>query len=122
MIQKIFDITATLLHQIGKVFNLTYNEINIIVYYLIIPLSWAIMIDILIGIPITTALLTVGWIYIFIVKRNCFRQWCDWAFDKSVDFLNYFNKFKGNYVLNSVVICVLIPILIYALLITLLLA
>ena len=31
----------------------------------------------------------------------------------SVDFLNYFNRWGGNYILNSVVICVAIPILIY---------
>lgn len=50
-----------------------------------------------------------------ILKRNSFRQWCDNLFMLSVKFLNWFNRFGGNYVLNSVVICVFIPIAVYIL-------
>lgn len=42
-----------------------------------------------------------------------FRKWSDWAFMRSVDFLNFFNRWGGNYVLNSVIICVIVPMLIY---------
>lgn len=102
---------------IAQTFGMTYNEINIIAYYLIVPLTWTIMIDILINKPITTTLLLVAWIVIFIVHRNDFRQWCDWAFDKSVQFLLWFKCIGWDYILSSVIICVVVPIIIYATLI-----
>ena len=42
-----------------------------------------------------------------------FRDRCDWAFDKSVDFLLWFKKIGWNYVVSSVIICVVVPALIY---------
>ncbi len=93
--------------------GITYNEINILVYYLVIPLTWTIMVDLLIGMPLTTMALLCVWAGIRIGTWGRFTEWCDWAFMRSVDFLNYFNRWGGNYHLNSVVICVAIPILIY---------
>lgn len=37
---------------IGNKCGLTYNEINILVYYLLIPLSWTVMLDCWLGMPI----------------------------------------------------------------------
>ena len=84
MIKRIFVKVAMVLYNGAQRLGITYNEINILVYYLLIPLTWTIMVDLLIG-----------------------------AFMRSVDFLNYFNRWGGNYHLNSVVICVAIPIVIY---------
>ena len=102
---------------IAKKLNISYNQINIIVYYLLIPFSWTIMLDSWIELPITTAILGciwIGiWIGIFIATHNFFREWCDWVFKDSVDFPNWFNRWGGNYVLNSVIICVVIPVLVY---------
>lgn len=41
----IFAVVAGAEHIIAKLTGATYNEVNIIVYYLLIPLSWAAMID-----------------------------------------------------------------------------
>lgn len=120
MIEKIFKIVAINLLKIAERLNMTYNEVNIIVYYLLIPFSWTIMLDCWMGLPITTAMLLLIWVGIFIATRGAFQGWCDRAFYRSVDFLNYFNRWGGNYVLNSVIICVLIPLLIYVGLILLL--
>ena len=120
MIKAIFSIVAITLFGIAQATHLTYNQINVIVYYLLIPLSWAIMLDCWIGLPVTTAVLLCIWLGIFIATRKFFKEWCDWVFKDSVDFLNYFNRWGGNYVLNSVIICVIIPILIYLGLIVLL--
>ena len=120
MVKKIFKIVAINLLKIAQQLNMTYNEFNIIVYYLLIPLSWTIMLDCWMGLPITTAMLLLIWVGILIASHGAFREWCDKAFFSSVDFLNYFNRWGGNYVLNSVIICVLIPILIYVGLILLL--
>lgn len=115
----IFWITANLLNEIAKWTGMTYNEINIIVYYLIIPLTWTVMLDLIIGFPIFTALLILVWSYIFVKTgtKRVFRIWCDLAFRDSVDFLLWFKRIGWNYVVSSVIICVAVPIIIYGLLI-----
>ena len=121
MIKQTFAVVANSLLYIGKKTGLTYNEVNILVYYLLIPLSWTVMFDCWLGLPITSAALMCVWIRIFIAIRHTFREWCDQAFQDSVNFLNWFNRWGGNYVLNSVIICVLLPLFIYGILIWLLL-
>ena len=113
IISSIFRKVADTLYNASTVIGITYNEINIIVYYLLIPLTWTIMLDGWLGTPITTYALIFTWMGIKIGTWGRFKDWSDWAFMRSVDFLNYFNRWGGNYVLNSVIICVLIPILIY---------
>lgn len=115
----IFWITANLLNKIAKLTGMTYNEINIIVYYLIIPLTWTMMLDIIIGFPIFTLGLVLIWGYIFVKveTRGTFRKWCDRSFKVSVDFLLWFKKIGWNYVVSSVIICVGLPLIIYGLLI-----
>ena len=120
IISSIFRKVADVLIYGASVMGITYNEINIIVYYLLIPLTWTIMLDFYIGTPITTYTLIFIWFGIKIGTWGRFREWSDWAFMCSVDFLNYFNRWGGNYVLNSVIICVLVPTLIYVGLILLL--
>ena len=115
----VFGIVAAGLNLIAKALHMTYNEINIIVYYLIIPLSWCIMLDYIIGLPITTPIWILLWIYIFWSKRKFFRQWCDIAFQLSVDFLLKFQRIGWNYWKASVIICVVVPIIIYTVLILL---
>ena len=115
----VFWITANLLNEIAKRIGMTYNEINIIVYYLIIPLTWTVMLDIIIGFPVFTPLLILAWIYIISKTRNrrVFSLWCDLAFKDSVDFLLWFKRLGWNYIVASVIICVIVPVMIYGLLI-----
>ena len=113
MIRTIFSIVALSLNKIATLLHLTYNEINIIVYYFLIPLSWAIILDVWIGLPIITLIFLCIWVGIYIATYKFFKEWCDWVFEDSVKFLNYFNRWGGNYILNSVIICVVIPIVIY---------
>lgn len=120
LVSYIFRKVADALYNGASAIGITYNEINIIVYYLLIPLTWAIMLDFYIGTPITTYALIFIWFGIKIGTWGRFREWSDWAFMRSVDFLKYFNRWGSNYVLNSVVICVFVPILIYVGLILLL--
>ena len=114
MITLTFRLVATVLYNIATLLGMTYNEVNILAYYLLIPLTWTVMLDKYIGLPLTTGALLYIWIGIRIGTWEHFREWCDWAFMRSVDFLNYFNHWGGNYVLNSVIICVVIPVLVYA--------
>lgn len=114
-VSKLFWWVAKSLQSLARILHLSYNEINIIVYYLLIPLSWCIMLDCLIGMPITTLLLVAVWAVIFL-KVKSFSEWCDKGFKLSQRFICLF----GEYVKYSVIICVFIPVLIYAVLITLL--
>jgi hypothetical protein len=116
MIRLIFKIVANSLSFIGSKTGLTYNEINIIVYYFVIPFSWLCLLDIIFNFhyfKIAFVIFTLG----FIVGCRKFKTYSDWLFDKSVSFLNYFNKYGSNYVASSVWICVSLPLVIYAILI-----
>ena len=109
----IFAVVAGLEHVIAKLTGATYNEVNIIVYYLLIPLSWAVMVDYITMLPFLTPMYIIVWIVFLWKDPIKFRDRCDWAFDKSVDFLLWFKKIGWNYVVSSVIICVVIPVLIY---------
>lgn len=119
-VQRIFDVTARILLWVADKIGLTYNEVNILVYYLLIPLSWTVMFDCWLKRPYTTGALSFVWIGIFVATRHTFREWCDWAYQDSIDFLNWFNRWGWNYVLSSIIICVVVPLVVYVLLIWLL--
>lgn len=109
----IFAIVAGTEYFIARMTGSTYNEVNIVVYYLLIPLSWTLMLDYITRMPFLTPLLISAWI-VFVWKDEMkFRNRCDWAFMKSVDFLLWFKKIGWNYVVSSVIICVVIPVLVY---------
>ena len=109
----IFAVVAGVEHVIAKLTGSTYNEVNIIVYYLLIPLSWTVMIDYLTKLPFLSPMFVLAWIVFLLKDPMKFRDRSDWAFMKSVDFLLWFKKIGWNYVVSSVIICVVIPVLVY---------
>lgn len=109
----IFAVVAGVEHVIAKLTGMTYNEVNIIVYYLLIPLSWAFMVDYITMLPFLSLMYIIAWVIFLWKDPMKFRDRCDWAFDKSVDFLLWFKKIGWNYVVSSVIICVVVPVLIY---------
>ena len=71
------------------------------------------MIDYLTKLPFLTPMFVLAWV-IFLWKDTMkFRDRCDWAFQKSVDFLLWFRRIGWNYIVSSVIICVVVPIIIY---------
>lgn len=109
----IFAIVAGAELLIAKLSGTTYNEVNIIVYYLVIPLSWTLMLDYITRMPFLTPMFMSACIVFIWKDKMIFRNRCDWAFKKSVDFLLWFKKIGWNYVVSSVIICVVIPLLVY---------
>ena len=109
----IFAIVAGAELLIAKLSGATYNEVNIIVYYLVIPLSWMVMVDYITKMPFLTPMFILAWVIFLWKDKMKFRNRCDLAFDKSVDFLLWFKKIGWNYVVSSVIICVVVPILVY---------
>lgn len=115
MIHFTFNLVAQWLHQLAKFTKLTYNQINIIVYFAVIPLSWFVLLDFY----FSGYFFTIGFLIFLIgIKVGCrnFKQYSDELFMKSVHFLNYFNRFGSNYYKSSVLICVAVPIFIYSVL------
>ncbi len=115
----IFSIVAQALLWIAKATGLTYNEINVVLYYVIVPLTWAALLDqafrfhwITLGcaVALATAVPTVALVY-------GLPQFCDLLFDASARFLRSFRFVGLNYVQASVVVCVVVPLIIYAALI-----
>ena len=49
VVAPVFAVVAGIEHAIARLTGLTYNEVNIIVYYLLMPLSWAAMVDYIAG-------------------------------------------------------------------------
>lgn len=108
----VFAVVAGLEYAIAKLLGTTYNVVNIVVYYLLIPLSWAAMIDYITKLPFLTPMYIIAWIVFLWKDKMTFRDRCDWTFMKSVDFLLRFKAIGWNYIVSSVIICVVVPILI----------
>ena len=109
----IFAVVAGVEHIIAKLTGSTYNEVNIIVFYLLIPLSWTVMIDYLTKLPFLSPMFVLAWIVFLWKDPMKFRNRSDWAFRKSVDFWLWVKRIGWNYVCSSVIICIIIPILVY---------
>lgn len=119
IVAYIFDIVAKTLLLISDKTKLSYIEINVVAYFVCIPFSWACCLDIFFNFHYLKFIFIVFAIFLKIGFRN-FRTLSFWLFDRSVCFLNYFNKFGINYFESSVLLCVFLPIAIYSLLICLL--
>ncbi len=106
---------ADALSFIGTKTSFTYNEVNIIVYFFVIPFSWFCLLDVIFNfhyLKINSLLFFTG----FYTGCRDFKSYSDWLFGKSVDFLNFFNRFGSYYFTTSVWICVPLPIGIYIIL------
>ena len=111
----IFGIVALTLLQGGRMIGRSYNEMNVIVYYGIIPLSWTLMIDYVLSVHWCT-LGFVCFVAGALVACGNFKDFCDRVFVKSVEFLLAFNRLGSNYTATSVWICLALPIAVYAIL------
>ncbi len=112
---QIFDTVYLALKWLSKTTGLSYHEINIIIFYIVVPAIFIYFIDkiyktnffkIVFITIITTTFVFVPDFEVFATK----------LFNKSVAFLNWFGIIGLNYIQASVIICVFIPILIIILL------
>ena len=113
MITIIFSAVQQFLEWIAKITHRTYHEVNIIVYYFLIPLTWTLMIDYIFSLPfifsIAYSLLCIS----IALSRKNFRKFCDWLFNKSANFIEHF----GDYHVFSVLLCVALPLVIFIVLV-----
>jgi len=112
MYNKIFTLVRDALLKLSRVTGLTYEEVNIIVYFFFIPFSWACLLDIIYGsYYFAVAYLIIC--FVIMLSKKC----VDTLFVLSVMFLLLFRKIGLNYERASVWICVWLPIAIYIILI-----
>jgi hypothetical protein len=111
----VFTVVAGSLQAVAYITGLTYNEVNIILYFFVIPFTWACMLDSYFRFHWLKIIFGTLCVVFFILCSN-FRLFSDHLFNASVVFLQWFRHLNMNYYLASVVICVIVPIIIYAIL------
>ena len=113
--KTIFNYTYEFLMFLSGITGFSYKEINIIIWFLIIPLTWVALIDKIKGqhhFKIGFSAITV--ITLLVIKD--FSVVSDKLFDSSAEFLRSFDAIGSNYTASSVIICLLIPLVVYCIL------
>ncbi|SNR16749.1 conserved membrane protein of unknown function [Tenacibaculum jejuense] len=108
---KIFKWIYELLKWLAKITGFSYNEINVIVYYIIIPSLFLYLLSRIVK-NYTIILSFLVFIFTTLLFIKNFKLFSDHLFKKSVNFLNWFQIIGLNYIQASVIICVFIPFLI----------
>ena len=111
----IFRVIYLMLQAVSATTGLTYNEINIVVYYFLIPLPLLLLVDRIIKKYIFSLGFTLLWVMGLFSIPN-FSRFSDNLFDASVVFLNSFGFIGWNYIVASVMVCVAAPALTFAVL------
>lgn len=107
-----FQIVYSLLNWIAEITGFTYNEVNIIAYYIMLPFACVILADRILKMHVLKIIYGVGVTggLLFIAD---FKTFSDWLFRKSVDFLLSFQFLGWNYIVSSVLICVVFPAVVF---------
>src|SRR5215831_4459467 len=109
----VFRIVADSLNWVASITGFTYNEINIIAYYIILPFIYVTLVDRIFKKHFLKIAYVTAWGVLIILIPN-FRAFSDALFQYSVDFLLLFGHVGLNYVAASVVVCVIFPGLLFA--------
>jgi hypothetical protein len=96
----------------------SYKEVNVIVYFILIPLVFIVLIDRIMK-TWTLTICTLAAMTAFLLWIPDFSSFANLVFDASVAFLNGFSVLGLNYTDASVVICVVFPAIFFLLLILL---
>ena len=111
----IFRVIYLMIKSVSTTTGLSYNEINIVVYYFLIPLVLLLLVNRIIKKYIFSPLLVLSGILLLFIIPN-FSQFSDRLFDSSVTFLNSFAVIGWNYIVASVMVCVVAPAIAFAIL------
>lgn len=114
--ETIFKFTYQFLKYLEGITGFTYREINIIIWFFIIPFVWLLLLDKIKNTHKFKIIASTLIVVILLLIPN-FNSFSNQLFSLSQDFLNMFNALGSNYVKSSVIICVVLPIIITGLLI-----
>ncbi len=108
----LFLIIAKSLYRIAELTKLTYNQINVVVYFFIVPFVYLAILDHHFDfhyIKAAAAFITLG----FFIGCRDFAAYSDWLFAQAVKFLQYFKRYGISYESASIWFCVVLPILLF---------
>lgn len=114
----VFTLVALALDWIASKTGLSYNEINIVAYYIALPLVYVALIDRILHRHLLKIIFSLSWVLILFSIKD-FSAFSDTLFKWSVDFLMLFSVVGLNYVAASVVICVILPGIVFLILLLL---
>lgn len=103
-----FQIVYALLMWIAETTGFTYHEVNIIAYYIVLPFVYVVLADRTMKKHVLKIVYVVGVTTCLLLIED-FTRFSDWLFMKSVEFLLSFQILGWNYVVSSVLICVVFP-------------
>ena len=109
--QSLFSLVANALHKIALLTGLTYEEINVLIYLIIVPLPYLYLFDSRIGGHYLILGFSLFVVAVCISVRP-FSRLSSILFNLSVRFLESFHSVGLNYVQASVVVCVIVPLLV----------
>jgi hypothetical protein len=109
-VNAVFQIVFQFLTQLSATTGLTYEEVNVLLYYFCVPLAFVVLIDRILRTWVCSVCFLAAWAYL-LFHVSSLAQFSKSAFDWSVLFLQQFSKFGWDYTEASVIICVVIPVL-----------
>ena len=112
--EELFVLTRDLLLDMASATGLTYKEVNIVVWYFVIPFTWAVLFDLIAGGH--RCKIIAGLLCLVCGIALALTGTTEWLFDRSCEFLLASNV-GGNYVNASVIICLFVPVAMYAIMI-----
>ncbi|TAE03205.1 MAG: hypothetical protein EAZ97_01770 [Bacteroidetes bacterium] len=104
----IFRLIYNILTWLAEKTDLSYKEINILVFYCFIPFIYIFLVDKWVTKHYFKSLFLLILVLFFIFIPN-FRLFSEELFDRSVKFLESFQFIGWNYINASVIICVILP-------------
>lgn len=107
----LFDFVFRILVWVSVHTGLSYNEVNIVVYYILLPFVYVMLADRI----WRKNVLKIGyvvWVVVLLFLIPDFSAFSDWLFQVSVNFLLFFQVIGWSYVVASVILCVLVPLVI----------
>ena len=117
VIDFIFSGTVLVLEKVASVAGCTYKQINVVIWYVGLPVVIAVLIDLLLHTFIFTAgaITIITAITILATLTKQLRRLIDFIFEKSVESLESMNGLFGiDYKTASVWVCLIIPVVVVA--------
>jgi hypothetical protein len=103
-----FLLVVKILLRLAELTKLSYNQINVILYFFAIPFAYLSILDYILHFHYLKLAAFFTILGFFIGCRD-FRAYSDWLFSQSVKFLKFFKRFGLSYESASIWICVVLP-------------
>ena len=111
----LFYIVYSALQGISSFTGLSYESVNVLVWYFIIPAIFLFLIDRIIHKTLLLPIFLAA-VAIFCICAGDLETIADQIFEKSVNFLLGFSRYGIGYDLASVIVCVWIPLFVFLIL------